>query len=279
MALKSFKPITPARRFMTIADFSGLTKKKPEEALIEKLKKHGGRNNQGRVTSRFRGGGSKRMYRLIDFTPRKDGVPGTVTAIEYDPNRTARIALVHYADGEKRYIIASSETKVGDRIMSGHEVEIKPASTLPLSEIPVGAVIYNIEMKPGKGAQIARAAGASARLMAKEGKYAILRLPSGEMRKVLIECRAMIGQVSNLEHENISIGKAGRSRHMGIKPHVRGSVMNPCDHPHGGGEGRCPVGRPSPMSPWGTPAKGYKTRCKRNPSSKYIISRRKTVNK
>ncbi|MEZ7893379.1 MAG: 50S ribosomal protein L2 [Candidatus Wallbacteria bacterium] len=274
MALKSFNPITPARRYMTIADFSDITKTTPEESLIEKLKKHGGRNNQGRVTARFQGGGHKRMYRIIDFTPRKDGVPGKVVAIEYDPNRTARIALVHYADGEKRYIIASSDMKVGKVIMSGHEVEISAGNTLPLSEIPEGAVIYNVEMRPGKGAQIARAAGTAVRLMAKEGKYAILRLPSGEMRKILLECRAQIGQVSNLENENISIGKAGRSRHMGIKPHVRGSVMNPCDHPHGGGEGRCPVGRPSPMSPWGTPAKGYKTRKRKNQTSKYIISRR-----
>jgi len=274
MALKSFKPTSPALRFLTVADFSGLSTKRPEKALTTKIKSHGGRNNQGRVTARFKGGGHKRLYREIDFTPRKDGIPGTVAALEYDPNRSAHIALIHYADGEKRYIIAASETKVGDVIMSGHEIEIKPANTLPLTDIPVGTTVYNVEMKPGKGAQLARAAGCFVRLMAKEGKYAILRMPSNEMRKVLLECRAQVGQVSNTENENISIGKAGRSRHLGIKPHVRGSVMNPCDHPHGGGEGRCPVGRPSPVSPWGTPAKGYKTRSKKNSSNKYIVSHR-----
>ncbi len=275
MALKSFKPITPGVRFMTVADFSMLSDKRPEKALTKKIKSHGGRNNQGRVTARFRGGGHKRLYREIDFTPRKDGVEGRIAALEYDPNRSAHIALVFYADGEKRYIIASTETKVGDTIMSGHEIEIKPSNTLPLSDIPAGTNIYNVEMKPGKGAQIARAAGTFVRLMAKEGKYAILKMPSGEMRRILLECRAQIGQVSNLENENISIGKAGRSRHLGIKPHNRGSVMNPCDHPHGGGEGRCPVGRPAPMSPWGTPAKGYKTRSKKNSSNKYIVSDRR----
>ncbi len=275
MALKSFKPITPGVRFKTVADYSQLSDKKPEKALTGKIKSHGGRNNQGRVTARFKGGGHKRLYREIDFTPRKDGIEGKVVALEYDPNRSAHIALIHYADGEKRYIIASNETKVGDTIMSGHEIEIKPANTLPLTDIPAGATIYNVEMKPGKGAQIARAAGTFVRLMAKEGKYAILKMPSGEMRRILLECRAQIGQVSNIENENISLGKAGRSRHLGIKPHNRGSVMNPCDHPHGGGEGRCPVGRPAPMSPWGTPAKGYKTRSKKNPSSKYIVSDRR----
>lgn len=275
MALKSFKPITPGVRFMTVADFSMLSDKRPEKALTKKIKSHGGRNNQGRVTARFRGGGHKRLYREIDFTPRKDGIEGKIASLEYDPNRSAHIALVFYADGEKRYIIASTETKVGDTIMSGHEIEIKPSNTLPLSDIPPGTNVYNVEMKPGKGAQIARAAGTFVRLMAKEGKYAILKMPSGEMRRILLECRAQIGQVSNLENENISLGKAGRSRHLGIKPHNRGSVMNPCDHPHGGGEGKCPVGRPAPMSPWGTPAKGYKTRSKKNSSNKYIVSDRR----
>lgn len=274
MALKSFNPVTPARRFYTVSDFADITRSKPEETLLKKLKSRGGRNNQGRVTARFQGGGNKRMYRIIDFTPRKDGIPGKVVSVEYDPYRTARIALVHYADGEKRYIVAASETKVGDVLNSGRDIEIKPACTLPLSDIPVGSIIYNVEMKPGKGAQIARSAGTMVRLMAKEGRHAVLRLPSGEMRRILLECRAQIGQVSNLEHENISLGKAGRSRHMGIKPHVRGSVMNPCDHPHGGGEGRCPIGKPSPESPWGQPAKGYKTRSKKNQSNKFIISRR-----
>lgn len=274
MALKSFKPITPGVRFKTVADYSQLSDKKPEKALTGKIKSHGGRNNQGRVTARFKGGGHKRLYREIDFTPRKDGIEGKVVALEYDPNRSAHIALIHYADGEKRYIIASNETKVGDTIMSGHEIEIKPANTLPLTDIPAGATIYNVEMKPGKGAQIARAAGTFVRLMAKEGKYAILKMPSGEMRRILLECRAQIGQVSNIENENISLGKAGRSRHLGIKPHNRGSVMNPCDHPHGGGEGKSPIGRPGPVTPWGKPALGYKTRNKKKKSDKLIVKRR-----
>jgi len=274
MAIKKFKPTTPSRRYMTVANFSDITKKEPEKSLLAPLKKTGGRNSNGRITSRRRGGGHKRRYRIIDFKRDKDGIPAKVAAIEYDPNRSANIALINYADGEKRYIIAPYKLTVGDTIESGENVDIKVGNALPLKNIPVGTVIHNIELKPGKGAQLARAAGSYAQLVAKEGNYAQIKLPSGEVRMVRLECRATIGQVGNIDHENITIGKAGRKRHMGIRPTVRGSVMNPNDHPHGGGEGRAPIGRPSPVTPWGKPTLGYKTRKKKKQSDKFIVRKR-----
>lgn len=274
MALKKFKPYTPSRRFMTVADFSVLTKKEPEKSLTEALHSKGGRNNLGRVTVRFRGGGHKRLYRIIDFKRNKDNIPAKVVSIEYDPNRSAWIALVVYADGEKRYIIAPEGLKVGDTIMSGESVDIVVGNTLPLRSIPVGTLIHNVELKIGKGGQLCRSAGTYAQLLAKEGNYAHLRLPSGEVRLVHVNCRATIGQVSNQEHENIKLGKAGRSRWLGRRPHVRGVAMNPIDHPMGGGEGRTSGGRPS-CSPWGWPTKGYRTRKKNHRTDKYIVRRRK----
>jgi large subunit ribosomal protein L2 len=275
MGIRGFKPTTPSLRNMTCSTFEEITKKDPEKSLCISLKKNSGRNNQGRITVRHRGGGSKIKYRIIDFKRTKDDVPAKVTSIEYDPNRSANIALLSYVDGHKAYIIAPNKLNVGDVIYSGPNSDIKVGNALPLSNIPVGTIIHNIELKPGKGAQLARSAGNSAQLMAKEGKMALLRLPSSEMRYVRIECRATIGQVGNTDHENIKIGKAGRKRHMGIRPTVRGSVMNPNDHPHGGGEGRCPIGRPSPVTPWGKPTLGYKTRKKHKASDKLIVSRRK----
>ncbi|KPU26761.1 50S ribosomal protein L2 [Caloranaerobacter sp. TR13] len=275
MGIKSFKPTSPARRQMTVSTFEEITKKEPEKSLTVSLNKKAGRNAQGRITVRHRGGGAKRKYRIIDFKRNKDGIPGKVVAIEYDPNRTANIALISYADGEKRYIIAPYKLKVGDIIESGENVDIKIGNALPLRSIPVGSTIHNIELKPGKGAQLVRSAGNSAQLMAKEGDYALIKLPSGEVRKIRLECRATIGQVGNIDHENITIGKAGRKRHMGIRPTVRGSVMNPNDHPHGGGEGRAPIGRPTPVTPWGKPTLGYKTRKKNKPSDKFIVRKRK----
>ena len=274
MGIKKFNPYTPSRRHMTGSDFSEITASKPEKSLVVSLQKNAGRNNQGKITVRHRGGGSRRKYRIIDFKRRKDGIPAVVKTIEYDPNRTANIALICYADGEKAYILAPVGLKVGQEIMNGPEAEIRVGNCLPLQNIPVGAQIHNIELYPGKGGQLVRAAGNSAQLMAKEGKYATLRLPSGEMRMVPIICRATIGQVGNADHELINIGKAGRKRNMGIRPTVRGSVMNPNDHPHGGGEGRAPVGRPSPMTPWGKPAMGLKTRKKKKASNKLIVRRR-----
>jgi len=276
MALKTYKPTTPSRRFMTSADFSMLSDVKPEKKLLIKLKKHSGRNSYGRITVRHRGGGSKLKYRIIDFKRDRIDAPATVLTLEYDPNRSAYISLVQYEDGEKRYIIAPNELKVGDTVISSASADIKPGNTLPMINIPVGTVIHNIEIARGKGAQLVRSAGNSAQLMAKEDKYALVRLPSGEVRKVLVDCKATIGQVSNLEHENITIGKAGRKRHMGIKPTVRGVVMNPCDHPHGGGEGKSPIGRPAPVTPWGKPALGYKTRKKKKSTSKFIVKGRKS---
>ena len=274
MGIKKYNPYTPSRRHMTGSTFEEITKKAPEKSLVVSLKKHSGRNNQGKITVRHRGGGSKIKYRMIDFKRNKDGVQGKVVAIEYDPNRSANIALIQYVDGEKRYILAPNGLKVGNKVMSGSEAEIRIGNALQLKDIPVGSSIHNIEMKPGKGGQLVRSAGNVAQLMAKEGKYATLRLPSGEMRVVPILCKATIGQVGNIDHELITVGKAGRKRHMGIRPTVRGSVMNPNDHPHGGGEGRAPIGRPSPMTPWGKPAIGYKTRKKNKHSNKYIIRRR-----
>ncbi len=272
MAIKRYKPTSPARRFMTVSAFSEITTTVPEKSLLESLSKSGGRNATGRITVRHIGGGNRRKYRIIDFKRNKDNVPAKVASIEYDPNRSANIALLVYADGEKRYIIAPLGLQKGDTVMSGENADIRTGNTLPLEKIPVGTVIHNIEMHPGKGGQIARSAGNSAQLMAKEGKYATLRLPSGEMRYLPIKCRATIGQVGNLEHEIVSLGKAGRKRHMGVRPTVRGVVMNPCDHPHGGGEGKSPIGMPSPVTPWGKPALGYKTR-KKNKSNKFIIKR------
>ncbi len=274
MAVKKFKPTTPSRREMTVADFSGLTKKRPEKSLVEKLHSKGGRNNHGRITVRFRGGGHKRLYRVIDFKRQKDDVVAKVTSIEYDPNRSARIALLVYADGEKRYMLAPAGLKVGDSVVSGEKADIVVGNAMPLKSIPVGTLIHNVELKIRKGGQMCRSAGSYAQLLAKEGKYCHLRLPSGEVRLVHSECRATIGQVGNLEHENVTIGKAGRKRWLGRRPHVRGVAMNPIDHPMGGGEGRSSGGRPS-CTPWGKPTKGYKTRKKRNQSDKYIVRRRK----
>ena len=274
MAIKSYKPTTPGRRGMTVTDYSELSKVAPCKSLLEPLKKNSGRNSYGRITVRHRGGANRRKYRIIDFKRDKQNVPATVVTLEYDPNRSAHIALLQYEDGEKRYIIAPNGLSVGDTVVSGETADIKPGNALPLANIPVGTFIHNVELYPGKGAQLARAAGIMAQLMAKEGEYALIRLPSGELRNVPIKCMATIGQVGNIDHENVTIGKAGRKRHMGIRPTVRGSVMNPCDHPHGGGEGRAPIGRPGPVTPWGKPALGYKTRSKHNRSDKFIVKRR-----
>ena len=274
MAIKKFKPTSPALREMTVFISDEVTTNQPEKSLLVPLKKNSGRNDHGKITVRHRGGGNRRKYRIIDFKRNKDGIPAKVATIEYDPNRTANIALLNYADGEKRYILAPVGIKVGDTLLSGPEADIKPGNALALKNMPVGTVVHNIELKAGKGAQLVRSAGVSAQLMAKEGNKALLRLPSGEMRYVSIECKATIGQVGNVEHANETIGKAGRKRHMGIRPTVRGSVMNPNDHPHGGGEGRSPIGRPSPVTPWGKPALGYKTRKKNKASNKLIVSRR-----
>ena len=274
MGIRKYKPTSPGRRNMSVNTYEEITKHEPEKSLLKPLKKHAGRNAYGRITVRHHGGGAKRKYRIIDFKRNKDNIPGKIAGIEYDPNRSSNIALVHYADGEKRYIIAPLKLKVGDVIFSGPESDITVGNCLPLKNIPVGTTVHCVELKTGKGAQMVRSAGASAQLMAKEGNYATLRLPSGEMRLVRIECRATIGQVGNLDHQNVRIGKAGRTRHMGIRPTVRGSVMNPNDHPHGGGEGRAPIGRSGPVTPWGKPALGYKTRKKNKPSDKYIVRSR-----
>ena len=274
MGVKRYRPITPSQRQMTVSDFAEITKKTPERSLTVHLKKHSGRNGQGKITVRHRGGGSKIKYRIIDFKRDKDGVPARVAAVEYDPNRSANIALLHYVDGEKRYILFPVGVKVGDMLQSGVDAEIRPGNALPMRNIPVGTEIHNIEMKLGKGAQLVRAAGNVAQLMAKDEKYATVRLSSGEMRLLPVGCRATVGQVGNLDNELINIGKAGKKRHMGIRPTVRGSVMNPNDHPHGGGEGRAPIGRPAPSTPWGKPALGYKTRKKNKHSNKYIVRKR-----
>ena len=274
MAIKKYNPTSPARRFMTVSDFAEITKKSPERSLLAKKDKHAGRNSYGRITVRHRGGGNRRKYRIIDFKRNKDGIPAKVVGIEYDPNRTANIALICYADGEKSYILAPQGLTNGMKVMSGEHAEAKVGNCLPLSLIPVGAQVHNIELFPGKGGQMVRSAGNAAQLMAKEGKYATLRLPSGEMRMVPIECRATIGVVGNGDHNLVKIGKAGRKRHMGIRPTVRGSVMNPNDHPHGGGEGKTGIGRPGPCTPWGKPALGLKTRKKNKQSNKLIVRRR-----
>ena len=275
MAIKSFNPYSPSRRFITVSAFEEITTDKPYRPLVEKLGKHAGRNNTGKMTVRHQGGGHKKQYRIIDFKRTKDGIPAKVATIEYDPNRNARIALINYVDGEKRYIIAPLDLKVGDIVVSGPDADIKTGNCLPLKNIPLGTTVHNVEMKIGKGGQMARSAGTSAQLMAKEGDYALLRLPSGEIRKVHINCRATIGQVGNIDAENICIGKAGRSRWLGIRPANRGVVMNPNDHPHGGGEGHSPVGRKRPVTPWGKPAYGVKTRDAKKASNKFIVKRRK----
>ena len=272
MGIKRYNPTSPARRFMTVSTFEEITCTKPERSLLEDQKHKAGRNAQGKITVRHQGGGNKRKYRIIDFKRNKDGIVAVVKTIEYDPNRSANIALLVYADGEKRYILAPVGLNVGDKVVSGAQADIKPGNALPIEAIPVGSMIHNIELQPGKGGQLVRAAGMSAQLMAKEGKYATIKMPSGEMRLVLAKCKATIGQVGNLDHEIIRIGKAGKKRHMGIRPTVRGSVMNPCDHPHGGGEGRAPIGRSGPVTPWGKPALGYKTR-KKNRTDKFILKR------
>ncbi|MDP4120882.1 MAG: 50S ribosomal protein L2 [Bacillota bacterium] len=274
MAIKVFKPTTNARRNMSVTDYSVLSKVAPEKSLLEALKKHSGRNSYGRITVRHRGGGNRKKYRIIDFKRQKSDIPAKVLTLEYDPNRSAFIALLGYEDGEKAYIIAPQGLKVGDTVVSGANADIKVGNALPLNNIPVGTFIHNVELYPGRGAQMARAAGNMAQLMAKENGMALLRLPSGELRNVPINCMATIGQVGNTDHENVKIGKAGRKRNMGWRPTVRGSVMNPCDHPHGGGEGKSPIGRPGPVTPWGKPALGYKTRDKHNRSDKYIVRRR-----
>lgn len=275
MSIKYFKPVTPARRHMTVSGFDGIDKRaKPEKKLTEVLNKNSGRNSYGRITVRHRGGGNKRKYRIIDFKRDKLDMEGTVLRLEYDPNRSANIALIEYEDGERRYILAPVGLAAGDKVISSENADIKPGNTLPIANIPLGTFIHNIELYPGKGAQMVRSAGTAAQLMAKEGKMAQVRLPSGEVRYVRMNCMATIGQVGNLEHENISIGKAGRKRHMGWRPTVRGSVMNPVDHPHGGGEGKSPVGRPGPVTPWGKPTLGYKTRKKNNQTDKFIVKRR-----
>ena len=274
MGIKKYNPTTPGLRGMTVSTFEEITCTTPEKSLTVTLKKHSGRNSRGKITVRHRGGGYRPKFRIVDFKRNKDGIPGKVATIEYDPNRTANIALINYADGEKRYIIAPNKLNVGDVIVSGADADIKIGNALPLANIPVGTIIHNVELKPGKGGQMVRSAGNGAQLMAKEGQYAQVRLPSGEVRKVRIECRATIGEVGNLDHQNIQIGKAGRKRHMGIRPTVRGSVMNPNDHPHGGGEGRAPIGRKGPVTPWGKPALGYKTRKKNKASNQYIVKRR-----
>ena len=273
MGIKRFKPITPGTRFKTVSSFSEITTTEPEKSLLKSINRKGGRNSYGRITVRHIGGGNRRKLRIIDFKRDKDGVPAKVATIEYDPNRTAYIALLHYVDGEKRYILAPLGLQVGDTVVSGSDCDIKTGNALPLASIPVGTLVHNIEMQPGCGGKMVNTAGAAAQLMAKEGKYATLRLPSGEMRMILLTCKATIGQVGNLDHELVSIGKAGRKRHMGIKPTVRGVVMNPCDHPHGGGEGKSPIGRPGPVTPWGKPALGYKTRNKHKNSNKFIVKR------
>ena len=274
MSIINYKPTTPARRNMSVTDYSGLSKVAPEKSLLAPLNKKSGRNSYGRITVRHRGGGNRRKYRIIDFKRQKFDIPGKVLTIEYDPNRSAHIALVEYEDGEKRYILAPNGLKVGDTIVAGKDADIKPGNALPLENIPTGTFVHNVELYPGKGAQLARAAGNMAQLMAKENNMALLRLPSGELRNVPISCMATIGQVGNIDHENVKIGKAGRKRNMGWRPTVRGSVMNPCDHPHGGGEGKSPIGRPGPVTPWGKPTLGYKTRKKHNRSDKFIVRRR-----
>lgn len=274
MPLKKFKPTSPGRRFATVAAFDEITASEPEKSLTRPLKKSGGRNAQGRVTCRHKGGGHKQLYRVIDFKRNKVDIPAKVSTIEYDPNRSARIALLNYADGEKRYILVPLGLQVGDTVISSETADIKPGNVLPLRNIPLGTVVHNIELSPGRGGQMVRSAGGGAQVMAKEGSYASIRLPSTEVRKVLLTCRATIGQVGNIEHENISLGKAGRNRHLGVRPTVRGVVMNPRDHPHGGGEGKSPVGRKTPCTPWGKPALGYKTR-KRKQSDKFIVTKRK----
>ena len=275
MGMKHFKPYTPSRRNMTVSDFSEVTKKTPEKSLLAKKKKNAGRNSYGRITVRHQGGGNRQKYRIIDFKRIKDDMEATVIGIEYDPNRSANIALIEYKDGEKAYILAPQGLKDGDKVISGEAVDIKPGNCMPISSIPVGTLIHNIELNPKQGGKLVKAAGQSAQLMAKEGKYAHVRLPSGEMRLILTKCRATIGTIGNSDHENVKIGKAGRKRHMGVRPTVRGSVMNPVDHPHGGGEGRAPVGRAQPMTPWGKPALGLKTRKTKKASEKLIMTRRK----
>ena len=274
MPKKTYTASTPSRRNMTVVDYSGLSKVKPEKSLLEKKKKHSGRNSYGSITVRHQGGGNKQKYRIIDFKRNKMDIKATVLTIEYDPNRSANLALVQYEDGEKRYIIAPQGLSVGDTVISSTGADIKPGNALPIEHFPGGSVIHNIELYPGKGAQLVRSAGGAAQLMAKEGDDAQIRMPSGEVRIIRTNCTACIGQVGNLEHENVQIGKAGRKRHMGWRPTVRGSVMNPCDHPHGGGEGKAPVGRPGPVTPWGKPALGYKTRKTKNPTDKFIVKRR-----
>ena len=274
MAIRKFKPTSPARRFMTVSDFAEVTKSSPERSLLNSIKKNAGRNSYGRITVRHRGGGNRRKYRIIDFKRNKDGMPATVIGIEYDPNRSANIALIQYEDGTKAYIIAPLGLTDGDVVVSGEGADIKPGNALFIRDIPVGTLIHNIELYPGKGGQLVRSAGNSAQLMAKEGEYAQVRLPSGEVRMIRMDCKATIGVVGNQQHENISIGKAGRKRHMGWRPTVRGVVMNPNDHPHGGGEGKSPIGRPAPVTPWGKPALGYKTRKKKNRTDKFIVKRR-----
>ncbi len=274
MAIKKYNPTSPARRFMTVSDFAEITKTEPERSLLAKKNKHAGRNSYGRITVRHRGGGNRQKYRIIDFKRNKDGVKATVIGIEYDPNRSANIALIQYEDGEKAYILAPLGLTDGDVVMSGTGADIKPGNALFLKDIPVGTLIHNIELYPGKGGQLVRSAGNSAQLMAKEGAYAQVRLPSGEVRMIRLDCKATIGEVGNQQHENLSIGKAGRKRHMGWRPTVRGVVMNPNDHPHGGGEGKSPIGRPAPVTPWGKPALGYKTRKTKNKTDKFIVKRR-----
>ena len=274
MPVKVYKPTTPSRRGMSVLTFEEITAKKPERSLLVSLKKHSGRNSYGRITVRHKGGGVRRKYRLIDFKRNTTDAEATVVSIEYDPNRSANIALIQYEDGKKAYIIAPDKLSVGDKIRSSVEADIKPGNCLPLEFIPLGTLVHNVEMHPGKGAQLVRAAGMYAQVMAKENGYAQLRLPSGEVRMIALNCKATVGTVGNSDHENVNLGKAGRKRHMGIRPTVRGSVMNPCDHPHGGGEGKSPVGRPGPVSPWGKPAMGYKTRSKKNKSDKFIVKRR-----
>lgn len=275
MAIKKYNPTSNGRRGMSVLDFAEITTDTPEKSLLAPLHKKAGRNNQGKITTRHRGGGHKRQYRIIDFKRDKDGIPGRVATIEYDPNRTANIALINYADGEKRYIIAPKGLKVGQEVFSGPDADIKVGNALPLSNIPVGTVIHNIELKPGRGGQLVRSAGSEAQVLGKEGKYVLVRLTSGEVRQILATCRATVGQVGNIEHELVTVGKAGRSRWLGFRPTVRGSVMNPNDHPHGGGEGKTPIGRKSPMSPWGKPTLGFKTRKKNKASDKFIVRRRK----
>ena len=275
MGMKHFKPYTPSRRNMTVSDFAEITKKTPEKSLLAKKKEKAGRNSYGRITVRHQGGGNRQKYRIIDFKRRKDNIEATVIGIEYDPNRSSNIALIQYEDGEKAYIIAPQGITDGDKVISGEAVDIKPGNCMPITSIPVGTLIHNIELNPGQGGKLVRTAGQSAQLMAKEGKYAHVRLPSGEMRLILAKCRATIGVIGNSDHENVKIGKAGRKRHMGWRPEVRGSVMNPVDHPHGGGEGKAPIGHAGPLTPWGKPALGYKTRNKKKNTNKFIVKRRK----